>query len=89
MELTNYEYRERHLGRGSVQGKLPRHQEARCSTSSSSMLCRASEVFGHCERPHLLFDKDGFTPIALTNGVKIQGLSNDDQSFTLLRPLQR
>jgi hypothetical protein len=48
-----------------------------------------SEVFGHCERPHLLFDKDGFTPIALTNGVKIQGLSNDDQSFTLLRPLQR
>ena len=23
------EYRERHLGRGSVQGKLPRHQEAR------------------------------------------------------------
>jgi hypothetical protein len=57
--------------------------------SSSSMLCRASEVFGHCERPHLLFDKDGFTPIALTNGVKIQGLSNDDQSFTLLRPLQR
>ena len=28
MELTNYEYRERHLGR-SIQGKLPRHQEAR------------------------------------------------------------
>ena len=28
VELTNYEYRERHLGR-SIQGKLPRHQEAR------------------------------------------------------------
>ena len=45
------------------------------------------EDFGHCERPHILFDKDGTTPVALTNGVKIQGMSNDDQSFTLLRPL--
>jgi hypothetical protein len=47
-----------------------------------------TEQFGHCERPHLIFDKDGVTPIALTNGVKIQGNSDDDQSFTLLRPLR-
>ena len=47
------------------------------------------EVFSHSERPHILFDKDGVTPVALTNGVKIQGRSNDDQSFTLLRPLRR
>jgi hypothetical protein len=45
-------------------------------------------VYGHSERPHILFDKDGVTPMALTNGVKIQGLSNNDQSFTLLRPLR-
>jgi hypothetical protein len=45
------------------------------------------ESYGHCERPHIIMDKDGVTPVALTNGVKIQGLSNDDQSFTLLRPL--
>ena len=32
-------------------------------------------------------DRTGKVPLALTNGVKIQGLSNDDQSFTLLRPL--
>jgi len=49
----------------------------------------SKETFGHCERPHLIFDKDGTTPVALTNGVKIQGLSNDDQSFTLLRPLRQ
>ena len=47
-----------------------------------------SETYGHCERPHMLFAEDGVTPVALTNGVKIQGLSNDDQSFTLLRPLR-
>ena len=46
-----------------------------------------SETFGHCERPHLVMDRTGKVPLALTNGVKIQGLSNDDQSFTLLRPL--
>jgi len=46
-----------------------------------------TETFGHCERPHMIFDEAGTTPVALTNGVKIQGISNDDQSFTLLRPL--
>ena len=48
----------------------------------------SSETYGHCERPHMIFAKDGVTPVALTNGVKIQGLTNDDQSFTLLRPLR-
>ena len=45
--------------------------------------------FSHSERPHMLFDVSGTKPIALTNGVKIQGLSNNDQSFTLLRPLKQ
>lgn len=46
-------------------------------------------TFSHCERPHLVFDAKGI-PIALTTGVKTDatGLSNNDQSFTLLRPLQ-
>merc|ERR1719215_374734 len=48
-----------------------------------------SESFGHCERPHVIFDKDGVSPVALTNGVKVPGLSNDDLSFTLLRPLRQ
>lgn len=47
------------------------------------------ETFGHSERPHILFDKDGTTPVALTNGVKVQGLSNDDLAFTLMRPLRQ
>ena len=47
------------------------------------------EDYGHSERPHVLFDETGTKLIALTNGVKIQGLSNDDQSFTLLRPLKQ
>lgn len=46
------------------------------------------QTFGHCERPHLIFDKDVTTPVALTNGVKVQGLSNDDLSYTLMRPLR-
>ena len=41
--------------------------------------------FATCERPHLVFDTDGTTPIALTNGVTVHG----DQSYTLLRPLLR
>jgi hypothetical protein len=48
---------------------------------------KETPAFSHCERPHLVMDKTGKVPLALTNGVKIQGLSNDDQSFTLLRPL--
>lgn len=47
------------------------------------------QTFSHVERPHMIFDKDGVTPVALTNGVKIQGISDDDLSFTLLRPLRR
>jgi hypothetical protein len=46
----------------------------------------SSETYGHSERPHVLFDESNTKIVALTNGVKIQGLSNDDQSFTLLRP---
>merc|ERR1719329_1427243 len=50
-----------------------------------------SATFSHLERPQLVFAKDGKTPIALTNGVKTEqtGLANNDQSFTLLRPLQQ
>ena len=47
-----------------------------------------AESFGHCERPHVLFDRNGTAPVALTNGVKVVGESNDDLSWTLLRPLQ-
>lgn len=57
------------------------------ATAETKYTDGTSEVYGHCERPHIMFDKDGVTPVALTNGVKIQGLSNDDQSFTLFRPL--
>ena len=38
-----------------------------------------------------MFAEDGVTPVALTNGVKMgpqPGMANDDQSFTLLRPLR-
>ena len=44
----------------------------------------------YVERPHLVFNEDGTLPVALTNGVKIgaqPGMQNDDQSYTLLRPL--
>eukprot|EP00041_Stephanoeca_diplocostata_P029789 m.887075 g.887075 ORF g.887075 m.887075 type:complete len:401 (+) comp23634_c0_seq3:572-1774(+) len=43
--------------------------------------------FPYVERPHLVFDKDGVTPVALTNGVKPGWGADGDQSFTLLRPL--
>jgi hypothetical protein len=59
------------------------------ATADTTYTDGSKETFGHCERPHLIFDKDGTTPVALTNGVKIQGLSNNDQSFTLLRPLRQ
>lgn len=51
----------------------------------------SSFEFPYCERPHLVFGVDGVTPVALTNGVKLgpqAGMANDDQSFTLLRPLK-
>jgi len=59
------------------------------ATAETTYTDGGKETFGHCERPHMIFDKDGVTPVALTNGVKIQGLSNDDLSFTLLRPLRQ
>lgn len=59
-------------------------------TSATEFTDGGTTVFPYCERPHLVFDKDGVTPVALTNGVKLgkqAGLVNDDQSYTLLRPL--
>ena len=43
-------------------------------------------TFRNCERPHLVFDRDGVTPVALTNGVTVE---ESDRAFTLLRPLAR
>jgi hypothetical protein len=40
------------------------------------------------ERPHLVFDKDGVTPVALTNGAGIDGIGQyDDAVWTFLQPL--
>jgi hypothetical protein len=43
------------------------------------------------DRPHLLFGKDGVTPVALTTGAGTgwgaTGM-DQDQTFTLLRPLR-
>ena len=47
-------------------------------------------VFKTTERPHLIFDKDGITPIALTNGAIVEpdgNVANNDRSYTLLRPI--
>ena len=64
------------------------HYTGTAATAETEYTDGSKDSFGHCERPHVLFDESGKKPIALTNGVKIPGLSNDDQSFTLLRPLQ-
>eukprot|EP00039_Didymoeca_costata_P022040 m.3544 g.3544 ORF g.3544 m.3544 type:complete len:68 (+) comp2785_c0_seq2:68-271(+) len=51
-----------------------------------------STEFPYCERPHFVFQPDGVTLAALTNGVKLgpqAGMQNDDQSYTLLRPLRQ
>ena len=61
-------------------------------TSATKFTDGTETTFGYCERPHLVFDTDGVTPVALTNGVKMgamPGMQNDDQSYTLLRPLKR
>ena len=53
----------------------------------------------NADRPKLLFDRDGVTPIALTSAAgwletarpwnsSVPGLDSD-QTFTLLRPLER
>jgi len=61
------------------------------ATADTTYTDGSSVSFSHLERPQLVFAEDGFTPLALTNGVKTDqtGLSNDDQSFTLLRPLKQ
>ena len=42
--------------------------------------------FVRVERPHIIMDDDGYTPIALTNSAKLGG-KYLDYSFTLLRPI--
>ena len=46
-------------------------------------------TFVHCERPHLIFDNDGITPIALTNGAIPPETPQGDYSYTLLRPIKQ
>lgn len=44
------------------------------------------------ERPHLIFDTDGFTPIALTNGAEEASFNQifyPDYTYTLLRPINQ
>eukprot|EP01084_Bolivina_argentea_P238247 400262_1 len=44
-------------------------------------------MFERRERPHFVFDDDGCTPIALTNGVQWGGVY-DDSTYTLLQPIK-
>ena len=40
------------------------------------------------ERPHLVMDKDGVTPLALINGVLVANNTyNNDRSITFLQPI--
>lgn len=40
------------------------------------------------ERPHLVFGKDGVTPVALTNGAGVDGIGKyGDHTWTFLQPL--
>lgn len=61
------------------------------ATADTTYTDGTTRSFSHLERPQLVFAKDMVTPIAVTNGVKTDqaGLSNNDQSFTLLRPLKQ
>ena len=49
-------------------------------------------TYQRMERPHLIFDKDGYTPIALTNGAE-RGSPNQqfypDYTYTILRPVNQ
>lgn len=59
-------------------------------TATTKFTDGTTTVFPYVERPHLVFDETGIKPVALTNGVKYglqPGIQNDDQSYTLLRPL--
>lgn len=38
------------------------------------------------ERPHFIFDDDGCTPIALSNGIQYGG-TYGDATFTLIQPI--
>lgn len=63
-----------------------------CYTAKTQFTDGTEFQFPNCERPHMVFDKTGTKPIALTNGVKngfTQGMANNDQSYTLLRPIQQ
>ena len=40
-----------------------------------------------CERPHLVMDSDGYTPLAITNGARPP--NSNDYSFTLMRPINQ
>ena len=44
--------------------------------------------FARLERPHLIFDTDGYTPIAITNAAQPGG-EDLDYSYTLLRPINQ
>eukprot|EP01084_Bolivina_argentea_P054655 100229_1 len=49
----------------------------------------SSEIFKDRARPHIIFDKDGITPIALTNGAKYYDGTSlyMDASYTALQPI--
>ena len=44
-----------------------------------------STTFEACERPHVVLDPTGQTPIGLTNGVIEK--NGGDAAFTLVRPI--
>lgn len=72
----------------SIDGKKWKYTGT-AATAEAKYTDGTSVVYEHSERPHILFDKDGVTPVALTNGIKnSMGGVGKDQSFTLLRPLR-
>lgn len=46
-----------------------------------------NQTFDTCERPHLILDENGYTPLALTNGARLPNAA--DYSITLLRPINQ
>jgi hypothetical protein len=59
-------------------------------SSSSTGTGSGQTVLVHGDRPHLLFDKDGRTPVALTNSASTQWGERGmlaDQTYTFLRPV--
>mmetsp|Transcript_75622 Transcript_75622/g.92900 ORF Transcript_75622/g.92900 Transcript_75622/m.92900 type:complete len:387 (+) Transcript_75622:3-1163(+) len=48
------------------------------------------EILYSRERPHLVFDKDGVTPLALINGALYKGnVYGNDRSFTFIQPINQ